>query len=528
MQVELSCASAPRFARARRAFGDACGVLALCALSLLIACGDDADPHAVPSPIGDASSPVVAPAADAALPGSPSGGAGNFPSGPAATGGAGVRDAGAGPGGSSGAAGASDPVWCKAQEVFTKYCVTCHDGQMTAGAPMALKSYADLIADSKQYPGTKIFQRASTRMHLPASMKPMPPQGTVAPEDMKAVDDWIAAGAKGSSAACGGGSVAQGDAGVPGGDFQWPPDCEEKFKFVANSGAGKPFQVGAREFYQDFTFQAPWTDGNVQAVGFRSITDNKKVLHHWILYQGSAFLVGWSPGKNEKELPSDIGVYMPGKGNTLKLTVHYYNTAAGAKTEMDASGVEVCVTKKPRPKTAFTFPFAANPDIPANAPMTTNSATCTVSSQAPVHIITSSPHMHKRGIGAKFEILRSNGMVEVMHDKAFNFEEQTTWPVDYTLNSGDKVRVTCIYKNTGLPATSFGTSTDQEMCFNFALYYPMCGMTCANDDILAGVWQSTQGNGCPTAGGGAAGGLGGVIGGLGGTGGGALGGGFGF
>jgi hypothetical protein len=109
--------------------------------------------------------------------------------------------------------------------------------------------------------------------------------------------------------------------------------------------------------------------------------------------------------------------------------------------------------------------------------------------------------MHKRGIGAKFEITRANGMKEVVQDTPFSFEEQLTTPVDYVLNNGDKVTTTCIYGNAGGPATSFGTSTEQEMCFNFALYYPMCGMTCSQSDLLANVWQGSQGNGCPTGGG---------------------------
>jgi cytochrome c551/c552 len=478
-------------ARAHFAWRSALGILAL---TLQVACGDDASPaDTVVGPLFDASSPVVSP--DAAPTSTITGGI-------SSDAGLTLKDAGGPASGGTAMGGASDPAWCKAQAVFTKYCVSCHDGEGTAGSPMALKSYADLSADSKQYPGTKIYTRVGTRMHQPANMKPMPPQGTVAPADMKAVDDWIAAGAKGSSAACAG-ATAQADAGTStGAELPWPADCEEKFKFIANAGGSNKFRVGAKkEFYQDFSFPAPWTDGNVQAVAFRSITDNKRVLHHWILYQGSAFLVGWSPGKNEKDLPPDIGVYMPGKGNTLKLTVHY-NSMQATQDEMDGSGVEVCVTKKPRPKTAFTFPFAANPDIPANAPMTTNSSTCTVNASAPVHLITSSPHMHKRGMGAKFEITRANGMKEVVQDTPFNFEEQLTTAVDFVLNNGDKVTTTCIYKNTGLPATSFGTSTDQEMCFNFALYYPMCGMTCSQSDLLANVWQGTQGNGCPTGGGG--------------------------
>jgi hypothetical protein len=33
---------------------------------------------------------------------------------------------------------------------------------------------------------------------------------------------------------------------------------------------------------------APWGDETVQAIAFRPITDNLKVLHHWILYFNSS------------------------------------------------------------------------------------------------------------------------------------------------------------------------------------------------------------------------------------------------
>jgi hypothetical protein len=43
----------------------------------------------------------------------------------------------------------------------------------------------------------------------------------------------------------------------------------------------------------------------------------------------------------------------------------------------------------------------------------------------------------------------------------------------------------------------FGQNTDQEMCFNFALYYPMCAMRCAPANLFASVVHLTQGAGLP-------------------------------
>ena len=384
--------------------------------------------------------------------------------------------------------GTAPGEWCKAKAVFDKHCTTCHDGKGSFGSPFGLTSLADLKKDSPGFPGKKIYERVGVRVHDQA--RPMPPQGEVSAADLAVLDAWIAAGAPGSD------SEMCATTTKPVEVADWPADCEEKYKLLANDGRGGKFSARSGQYYQDFMFTPPWK-GDVQAVAFRAVVDNKKVLHHYILYQGSgAFLVGWSPGKNDHVLPPDVGVFLPATGS-MRMTVHYYNVGAGAKAELDGSGVEICVTKKKRPKTAAIMPFAANPVVPANGQNVEIKSTCTVQSSQPVTIITSSPHMHGLGVHAKFVITRANGMVETMHDKPFNFEEQTTHSVNYTLNNGDRVTTTCVYKNPNNRSVSFGTNTEDEMCFNFSMYYPMCGMTCTQEDPLAAVWSLSQGGGCP-------------------------------
>jgi hypothetical protein len=480
----------------------------------LAACTDDEPGLGGGGGLGDTAGPSV-PGSDggAFLPGTGSTtGGGSIPSGPGSITG-GVSTGTAGGGGNSSpasAGGGNDNQWCQVKAALDKHCTTCHDGKGSFGSPMGLTTYADLTKDSTIVAGKKIYERVGARMH--DTMRPMPPQGEVPAADKALIDAWIAARAPGSASdMCAPAPVAPTGGGGVSADY--PADCEQKFEFRANGGGNAPFQVRpGGQFYQDFMFSAPWS-GDVQAVTMKPLVDNKKVLHHYILYQASgAFLVGWSPGKNETLLPPDVGVFLPGSGQ-LKMTVHYYNANAGAKMEQDRSGVEICITKKKRPKTAAVMPFAANPVVPANTPSAEASSTCTVSSSEPVHIITSSPHAHQLGIHAKFTIQRANGQTEVIHDKPFNFEEQTTWPVDFVVNNGDRVTTTCIYRNMTNRAVSFGTNTQDEMCFNFALYYPMCAMTCLQEDTLAAAWSLTQGGGCPTGGA-----IGGLLGGGGGTG----------
>ena len=54
-------------------------------------------------------------------------------------------------------------------------CTACHNEQKTAGAPMSLKTYADLMAPAVSDKTKQVYQLVGVRVHDKA--KPMPPQG---------------------------------------------------------------------------------------------------------------------------------------------------------------------------------------------------------------------------------------------------------------------------------------------------------------------------------------------------------------
>jgi Copper type II ascorbate-dependent monooxygenase, C-terminal domain len=382
--------------------------------------------------------------------------------------------------------------WCQAKKVFDKYCVSCHDGQGTAGTPMGLKSYADLSALSTQYPGTKIYSRALTRMK--ATSMPMPPQGTVAPADLALLESWVQAGAPmGADPTC-----AASDAPAAPAEFAWPKDCEKFYKILAHDAndKSKPFVMGANlESHPQFVFDAPWGNDEVQGLAFKPVTDNKRVLHHWILYQnnGGAFLTGWAPGQDASKgtLPNDVGMFLPSGSQSLRLDMHYNNLLPTSKDELDASGVEICVVTKPkfRANTASVFMGFAGiglPMVPANAVNYDLTGICTVAASAPVHLLTTSAHAHRLATHTKFTVQKKSGTQIVMHDEPFNFDEQTSTalPMEVVLETGDTVNTTCKYSNPTSQDIQFGENTDNEMCFNFAVYYPKDALNC---DLLGGL-----------------------------------------
>jgi mono/diheme cytochrome c family protein len=397
-----------------------------------------------------------------------------------------VRDAGAPPtvAATSDAGAVANPTqpsngngaaWCAARTVFQTRCQTCHGAEL-AGAPMSLVTWADTQATSVIDKTNKVSELIKARVHDTA--RPMPPvdRGPLTSQELAALDAWISAGYPN-------GTCATPDMPAPttGKEFQWPAECtpDKIFKVQAHEN-GQPFNVQANwESNVVISIPVPWAgkvSGNIQALAIKPLTNNKRVVHHWILFAGTLdFITSWSPGKPAETFPDDVGVYMPSSGS-FSLNMHYYNKGNDS-AEQDQSGAEICITNKPRPKTATTNmfgPFLLN--IPPGRSEATD--TCTHAGTQPITLITSSPHMHKTGVGGKFEIIRANGKVEVLEDSPFNQEDQHVTPINVVVNPGDKVRTTCIYNNTTNQTKTFGESTDDEMCFNFSRYYPMGALSC--------------------------------------------------
>jgi hypothetical protein len=383
-------------------------------------------------------------------------------------------------------------AWCDALAVLRTGCQECHSANVESTAPMPLDTYADLMKPAVTDTSKKVYELVSLRIH--DTEKPMPePPRTLTAEQLAALDSWIAGGAQpGPDESC---TTAiptpdlTPDAGTdleePPVAAEWPADCEEIHKITVGNNQGHVVRAGVEEHPQ-FYFDAPWGADPVQAVAIRPITDNKKVLHHWILYEsggtgggaaGGKFLSGWSPGKDGmRTFPEDIGMYLPGGKQVLRLDTHYYNKG-GTTDQTDQSGVEICITRHFRKNTAGTYAFGTlSISLPPgrDTPIT---AKCTVTG-GPVYLLNSSPHMHKLGYWAQFW-KTSGGQQTMLQDTAFNFEFQEGKALDRVqLNAGDTVTTVCKYKNDTGATVRFGQNTENEMCFNFALYYPIDGFSC--------------------------------------------------
>jgi hypothetical protein len=355
---------------------------------------------------------------------------------------------------------------CEVQAIVGARCAACHSNPTQFGATMPLTTAADFRT---------FGQRVLVRVSDDALPMPPPPNARLADAEIATLKQWIDAGAPDGTC-----SMTEPPPGSvePDPAEELPPDVTCYTLTARKSAAGAKYDVPQTpDLYQCFDYVPPWGDKVVQVVAARPIVDNARVLHHWILYNrtadvtdgataacaglhpDAAFITGWAPGGEGLLLPDDVGLRTEAGGFTLEL---HYNNQVGSG-QLDASGVELCVTEKLRPKEAAVHWLGTQSLNKLKA-----TGTCTPVNTEPVTILSSSPHMHLQGRHMKTVINRKGGGTEVLVDKPFDFNTQISYDTPAVIQPGDTLTTTCTYATP----TPFGQGTNEEMCYNFVIAYP--------------------------------------------------------
>jgi hypothetical protein len=359
---------------------------------------------------------------------------------------------------------------------------------------MPLVTWDDTQRPSISNPAEPVWKRMKARLHDAKS--PMPPVTPLATSDLAALDAWLDAGAPRAEGTC----VSRADAGpqpASGPDALPCPRSEQRTFLAHGAGPGGKFHVdqnGGNE-YACFSWRSPFGTPT-EATAFAPVIDDKRVVHHWILYQTASqqpdgqfgpcnmpsdarFVAGWAPGGGNTVLPTDVGQDLQGASGSFILQLHYWNVAGYADAN-DASGVAFCTTTTPRPHAAAVVALGTlNISIPPHTPDYVATATCTDKATSEIHIIRTAPHMHTHGTSFKTEILRaaSSALDTLVDVPRWDFNNQAGREVDVLLNPGDVLRTQCHYTNAGDTTITFGERTEDEMCFNFVLVWPVSAIT---------------------------------------------------
>jgi hypothetical protein len=396
------------------------------------------------------------------------------------------------------------PLPCAVGAIVAAKCQQCHGAALVGGAPMPLLTDADFRKSIKSLttqPGMTVEVAKLVNMRIHDSARPMPPSGGLSAAELSTLTSWIESGAPGGAAADA--SCAVPPMTAPDKPAEPPAagvTCYDlRVHGVPESGDTTPYSVIPGEHYVSFFYDAPWKVPS-ELVSWRTLYDNKALLHHWLLYStlGSeidgAFLpsigthvgddaqlvAGWAVGGNDVDMPDGVGLRMPAPGAGLMLEWHYYNST-GALAE-DSTAVQVCLVPAGtlQHTAGMTWLGTEFFNGPAGMPPGQRSdfeGTCYPSREGmtnddPIRIFTLWPHMHKYGRNMRSTVNRADGRVEEVFNKPFDFNQQITYDAAIDLFPGDSITSTCTFDNTSDFAVAFGPSTEQEMCYQFAFSYP--------------------------------------------------------
>ncbi|MFO0678507.1 MAG: peptidylglycine alpha-amidating monooxygenase [Polyangiaceae bacterium] len=367
--------------------------------------------------------------------------------------------------------------------VLVKACGNCHGREPSFGASAPLVTYEHLMADSPKGGGKKVWELVKERIASTTAPMPPVPNARLSTADAQTINAWIDGGKKAGTTACSGSEPGAATGAKP---LPCTPDVTIK--------AAKPYTVqqgSDPDQYVCFGFDVNLTKKR-HVTALAPKVDNKKVLHHILLFQAdkaespeafpcAAFgsvswrlVAGWAPGGENTILPPEAG-FPEESGTTHWIVQLHYNNAQNLAGQTDNTGYDICTTETLRPNDAGLLGFGSvNFKI---APRAQKTISCDYKVGAAFNnakIFSATPHMHKYGTTMTAEKLAggTGAPEKILDQPVFSFENQAAFPANASLKDGDVIRTTCGWNNSTDKDVKFGEGTGDEMCFAFLGYYP--------------------------------------------------------
>jgi hypothetical protein len=265
-----------------------------------------------------------------------------------------------------------------------------------------------------------------------------------------------------------------------------PADCAFDTHIVPTT----PFTMQSPEIYACYGFDIP-TTGKRHVTQIRVHIDNPQIVHHVLLLRspasssgtptecspapsfGAPMVYAWAPGGLPLLLPDEAG--FPQDETTHYLVQIHYNNSANAPKPVDATGFDLCTTATLRKYDADVVAFGSEAIVlPPRAPSDLTSCYTAPSAFDGRHLFAAFPHMHKLGKSISTSLFPQGGgaPIDLGTDTAWDFSNQPWLSIAATVHTSDVIKTHCAWNNTTGSLTTFGQSTDNEMCYSFTAYYP--------------------------------------------------------
>jgi hypothetical protein len=370
---------------------------------------------------------------------------------------------------------------CDVASVLDANCTKCHAQPPLFGAPMPLVTYDDLIATRN---GSRTLDLVLQRVSSTTSPMPPPPNTLLTPAEIATLQMWSNAGASPSSTSC------AAEAGVAPSSIPTTactPDTHLRATSAFTLNAQTPL-----DDYVCYGVDIASTDPR-QVIGIAPHIDDTRIVHHVLLMQSDdsypsdptpcnaglaidwRLVSAWAPGTGVLELPPEAGFPL-GSGTTHWVVQVHYNNALGLTSATDQSGFDVCTTTTLREYDAGIVAFGGTDiDLPPLSKRTLDCRYALPQSFDGATFFNAMPHMHKLGVALSSIVTPSAGGADVtiVNQPSFSFQDQYLFPIDVTVHGGDVVDTKCTWNNSTDSEVTFGEGTGNEMCFDFAAYYPL-------------------------------------------------------
>lgn len=90
-----------------------------------------------------------------------------------------------------------------------------------------------------------------------------------------------------------------------------------------------------------------------------------------------------------------------------------------------------------------------------------------------ITLLSHTHHMHKHGAQMTTDIYRKGKVVEHLRTEHYSFEAQDQIYKEFVVQPDDTFEVECRFKVNGDTPVQFGFGSNEEMCIDFVLYYPV-------------------------------------------------------
>ena len=186
---------------------------------------------------------------------------------------------------------------------------------------------------------------------------------------------------------------------------------------------------------------------------------------------GKIMIYAASVGTSPFDFPAGVGIKVAA-GQQIHMNLHLLNIS---DAPLAGSTTILAKSQTTPPQTLAEMVLAGPLDITIPSDGQPHSVTGECTATSPFTLFALWPHMHTFATHQKVELVGNE--TNVLHDKAFQFEEQTYYSLHPMRNvvAGERIRVTCTYFNNSGSVVKYGDGRGSEMCFSGLYRFPAAG-----------------------------------------------------